>query len=77
VQTRVINSGTHLRIHTAELRGLRDNEISRTNYTGKRRASLLAERLARRADFPLREERERTSSDRYHQRHVKEINING
>lgn len=34
VQTRVINSGTHLRIHTAELRGLRNNEISRANYTG-------------------------------------------
>lgn len=33
VQTHVINSGTHLRIHTVELRGLRDNEISRANYT--------------------------------------------
>lgn len=33
VQTRVINSGTHLRIHTAELRGLQNNEISRANYT--------------------------------------------
>lgn len=33
VQTRVINSGTHLRIHTAEPRGLRNNEISRANYT--------------------------------------------
>lgn len=34
VQTRVITSGTHLRIHTAELRGLQNNEISRANYTG-------------------------------------------
>jgi len=53
VQTRVINSGTHLRIHTAELWGLRDNEISQANYTRGGRASLLALELARqsRADF--------------------------
>jgi len=53
VQTRVINSGTHLRIHTAELWGLRDNEISQANYTRGGKASLLALELARqsRADF--------------------------
>lgn len=56
VQTRVINSGTHLRIHTAELWGLRDNEISRANYTRGGRASLLAAELVRqsRADFRQR-----------------------
>lgn len=56
VQTRVINSGTHLRIHTAELWGLRDNEISRANYTRGGRASLLAVELVRqsRADFRQR-----------------------
>lgn len=62
VQTRVINSGTHLRIHTAELWGLRDNEISRANYTRGERGPLLAAKLVRqsRADFRQR----RNSKDR-------------
>jgi len=56
VQTRVINSGTHLRIHTAELWGLQNNEILWANYTRGERASLLAAELARQshADFRQR-----------------------
>lgn len=57
VQTRVINSATHLRIHTAELRGLRDNEISRANYTRGGRVSLLATELARQSLTDFRQRR--------------------
>lgn len=81
VQTRVINSGTHLRIHTAELWGLRDNEISWANYTRGGRASLLAVELARQSRVDFRQRRNSKGSrllDRYSYTvpYIEEIVIN-